>query len=705
MKTFELSNFNNLKILPAVINGVPRENIMKFTPSICHFRDDLYILSYRVWIDKKRRVPKKPGDPGHPWFTSFQGNSFDGTGFALLKIESKLRITVMYDIIRSVGDGILDMRIYNMNGNIKCIFNSYQKKNPIEYKNNFQILKKKKDFEYSCFKVIEDDKPKTLTWERFERMYNPITDHKFKKIWQTYWDNVCAMMYMGTLSSSFTIRETRFICPKIQNRLEKNWAPFMVNDKLYFQYATEEWSFIEYNTCNKILPSNSSIFKRLKNIFKYVRFSCSTPLVPFGNYLLGVGHYKMKYMESNDNKKLHPQIRKFLEQIKQRLGVKRLSEVPTNQHTVYHVTENKTEKTGFFYGLYFYTVNPKTLQLHRFSPAYLIQSNPRITMSYPSGLEKKDDTYMLTYHEADSSVWLKMMSKNEIEDLLVYTNSTKMENFEFKIFKNTKPSKVKTAKMSTSKVKIDTSKIGTSKVSIAKMGTTKTKDQKVVKISCILPSYNRHDFIDHCIKLLHEQRFEYPHEIELIIVDDSPKKYVLNESKKIKIKHIVTTRKSIGEKRNIAVKNSTGDYIVHWDDDDWYAPNRISYQLKPIIDGKADMTCLTDFKLYNICEKKMYKMTKSNLKRYFAPYSIQGGTLCYKRELWGVSKYPHTSLAEDIGFVYDAKELRNKKLKVLSGKDYYIYIRHNNTYKFNTKDNWKILKEKIDTFYDDIKCE
>jgi hypothetical protein len=664
-----------------------------------------------VWIDKKRRVPKQPGDPGHPWFVSFQGNSFDGTGFALLKIDSKLGITVMHDIIRPSGNSLLDMRIYNMNGNIKCIFNSYQKKNPIEYKNDFQILKKKKDFEYSCFKVIENDKPKTLTWERFERMYNPITDHKFKTIWQTYWDNVCAMMYMGTLSSSFTIKDKRFICPKTQNKIEKNWAPFMVKDQLYFQYATEDWSFIEYDTCTKILPSNSSIFERLKNRFKYVRFSCSTPLVPFGNHLLGVGHYKMKYIESDENKKLHHQIKKFLEQIKQRLGVKRLREVSTNQHTVYHVTENKTEKTGFFYGLYFYTVDPKTFQLDRFSPAYLIQSNPRITMSYPAGLEKKDDTYMLTYHEADSSVWLKMMSKNEIEDLLVYTNSTNLENFEFQIFKDTKPSKVNTAKMITSKV--NTAKMITSKKSIAKMITSKksiakmiTSKKSIVKISCILPSYNRHNFIDHCIDLLHEQKFEYPYELELIIVDDSPKKYVINQSKypKIKINHIVTTKKSIGEKRNIAVKNSTGDYIVHWDDDDWYASNRISYQLKPIVDGKADITCLTDFKLYNICEKKMYKMTKSNLKKYFAPYAIQGGTLCYKRELWGVSKYPHTSLAEDIGFVYDAKELRNKKMKILPGKNTYIYIRHNNTYKFNTSDNWKILKEKIDPFYDTIKC-
>jgi len=41
----------------------------------------------------------------------------------------------------------------------------------------------------------------------------------------------------------------------------------------------------------------------------------------------------------------------------------------------------------------------------------------------------------------------------------------------------------------------------------------------------------------------------------------------------------LTERKTIGEKRNIAVSNALGEVIVHWDDDDFFRAHRISSQV------------------------------------------------------------------------------------------------------------------------------
>jgi len=107
-----------------------------------------------------------------------------------------------------------------------------------------------------------------------------------------------------------------------------------------------------------------------------------------------------------------------------------------------------------------------------------------------------------------------------------------------------------------------------------------TKD--LPTISIITPTFNRPDFFK--LAILNFNSFEYPREkIEWIIVDDSDN----NETEmqlpsqehrgKYNIKYIRPTTEnnklmSIGEKRNLAIRNSVNDVIVCMDDDDYYYP-------------------------------------------------------------------------------------------------------------------------------------
>jgi len=42
-------------------------------------------------------------------------------------------------------------------------------------------------------------------------------------------------------------------------------------------------------------------------------------------------------------------------------------------------------------------------------------------------------------------------------------------------------------------------------------------------------------------------------------------------------------QRSLGAKRNECVEACRGDLIMHWDDDDWMAPHRISYQVDALL--------------------------------------------------------------------------------------------------------------------------
>lgn len=50
--------------------------------------------------------------------------------------------------------------------------------------------------------------------------------------------------------------------------------------------------------------------------------------------------------------------------------------------------------------------------------------------------------------------------------------------------------------------------------------------------------------------------------------------------------------RSIGVKRNIAVRHARGTFIMHWDDDDLYGPDRIRAQVLPIHDGLTNVTMI-----------------------------------------------------------------------------------------------------------------
>jgi len=200
-------------------------------------------------------------------------------------------------------------------------------------------------------------------------------------------------------------------------------------------------------------------------------------------------------------------------------------------------------------------------------------------------------------------------------------------------------------------------------------------------ISCIMPTHNRRRFIPLTLDLFHAQTYS---RCELIVVDDGtdPVGDLLEGIEGVRYVR-AGRRLPIGEKRNVACDHASGALIAHWDDDDWYGPERIAYQAAPILDGRCELTGLVNRHMLEMPSARCWTLSNDLHRRMFVG-DIHGGTLMFKRSLLreGV-RYPAVNLAEDAALVRQVSE-RNMRILRLEGDELFLYIRHGkNTWQFD----------------------
>jgi ADP-heptose:LPS heptosyltransferase/2-polyprenyl-3-methyl-5-hydroxy-6-metoxy-1,4-benzoquinol methylase len=178
-----------------------------------------------------------------------------------------------------------------------------------------------------------------------------------------------------------------------------------------------------------------------------------------------------------------------------------------------------------------------------------------------------------------------------------------------------------------------------------------------MSISCILPTHNRRAFLTQSLHYFLRQ--DHPNR-ELIILDDGTdciRDLVPNDPQ---IRYIRLDRRlSVGAKRNFACEQAAGDIILHWDDDDWYSPWRISYQVSQLLERDLDV-CGLDHLYY-------YQPSSGNAWEYIYPGGsrpwVSGNTLCYRKRLWQQHRFPEIDVAEDARFVWQAPPSRIGRLE------------------------------------------
>lgn len=201
-------------------------------------------------------------------------------------------------------------------------------------------------------------------------------------------------------------------------------------------------------------------------------------------------------------------------------------------------------------------------------------------------------------------------------------------------------------------------------------------------VSCIMPTANRPEFVPIAIRRFLEQ--DYPRK-ELVVVDDgrqSVEELVPDHPDIYYYRHPGGV--SLGEKRNFAVRNSRGNYVLHWDDDDWTDRGWIGFVMGHMLQSEADITGLEMVNFLDPVHKRAWKYIYPPDE----PAWVHGATLCYRRKHWEENPFPPLDVGEDCRFLWS--EVPKKVIPHAGTELFVATIHHSNASpKYTDQKRWQ----------------
>ena len=187
------------------------------------------------------------------------------------------------------------------------------------------------------------------------------------------------------------------------------------------------------------------------------------------------------------------------------------------------------------------------------------------------------------------------------------------------------------------------------------------------KVSIVVPVYNVEDCLSYCVDSLRQQTYK---NIEIILVDDGSTDssgeicdQYAREDDRIKVLHIENG--GLSNARNTGVKESSTDWIVFIDSDDYYDHRAIEYLVELRDKYRVDLVATpvievrnyenSDF-LGDFREKYSGKLDRRTAleQMFYGNYvgTHSGGKL-YKKEILLRFPYPNGMLYEDLSLAYE----------------------------------------------------
>src|SRR5262249_22198891 len=151
--------------------------------------------------------------------------------------------------------------------------------------------------------------------------------------------------------------------------------------------------------------------------------------------------------------------------------------------------------------------------------------------------------------------------------------------------------------------------------------------------------YDRRAFLPQALRCF--QRQDYPN-LELIILDDGsdPIADCLPPDPRIRYQR-EAERRNIGTKRNRACALARGEFIVNWDDDDWYPNDRISRQIAALQQSNGDVAGSSQLFYYDAAAELAWRFALPGMAW------VAGNTLAFRRAYWSENPFPEVQVGED----------------------------------------------------------
>jgi glycosyltransferase involved in cell wall biosynthesis len=184
-------------------------------------------------------------------------------------------------------------------------------------------------------------------------------------------------------------------------------------------------------------------------------------------------------------------------------------------------------------------------------------------------------------------------------------------------------------------------------------------------VSCILPTYNRPQFLKQAVKYFENQDYCKK---ELIVVDDGTDDVGDLVSNKMDITYIkMDQRSTIGRKLNIGIEACRGQVIQKIDDDDYYHPAFLRTAVSALAGNDPENSIVA-------CECFLVLILATGRLKFSGHGWFAGGTLCFYKDLWKKNPF-----CEDIKRSVDSQFIRDNNPNEINifNPELYILVRHN----------------------------
>jgi predicted O-methyltransferase YrrM len=186
-------------------------------------------------------------------------------------------------------------------------------------------------------------------------------------------------------------------------------------------------------------------------------------------------------------------------------------------------------------------------------------------------------------------------------------------------------------------------------------------------VSCLLPTYNRRAFIVHAIAYYLRQTHK---NCELIILDDGedPINDLVPDHSTIRYERL-SAKVTLGAKLNIGCEMARGEVIAHFDDDDWYAPWRLTYQIEALTRTGADVCGINQLLYYDLRDGRAYDYRYPGGQRVW----LLGSDLVYRRGYWRKRQFADINVGMDGLFCWSAAPDR---IVALEEREFAVHMIH-----------------------------
>lgn len=162
-------------------------------------------------------------------------------------------------------------------------------------------------------------------------------------------------------------------------------------------------------------------------------------------------------------------------------------------------------------------------------------------------------------------------------------------------------------------------------------------------VSILTPTHNRRFFIPQFLKIVRNQVYNGP--IEILVADDGTDPIldlIKNDSAFRYIRF--DEKKPLGYKRNILASEAKGEILIHFDDDDYYPPCRVSHAVESLMASDKLIAGSSLCHIYDTSLKKIF------VSGPFGQNHATAGTFAYKKEYLKNNKFNDEAIAQEEPF-------------------------------------------------------